>query len=298
MKSLGYSIKQGLLQIGRNKAMSFASVVSITAMLIILGVFFTVSVNLNMFTETVKGDYSLIEVFMKDGAGSKTIKADMKAIEKMDGVQKVDFRSKKEALKIMKERWGESAYLLENLGSNPLPNSILVTLGDLDKGKTIVENVSGMKGVEDVSFFQETVDKITKFAGFIKTGSLIIMAFLVLVSMLVVSNTIKLTVFARKSEIFIMKYVGATNWFVRGPFLAEGIIIGMISAVLASGLTALIYEKVIDLVGADLFTMLSTSLMPTGVMMSNLIIIFLSIGVSIGALGSIVSLRRFLDKRG
>ena len=121
------------------------------------------------------------------------------------------------------------------------------------------------------------------------------MAFLIIVSLVVVSNTIKLTVFARSREINIMKYVGATNWFIRGPFLAEGIIIGIISAGIAAGISNLIYSKIVDVIGAEVSNILSTPLAPVGFLSWNLLVIFIALGASIGACGSIISMRRFLD---
>ena len=121
------------------------------------------------------------------------------------------------------------------------------------------------------------------------------MAFLVVVSVIVVSNTVKLTVFARAKEIHIMKYVGATNWFIRGPFLAEGVIIGMLAALISSGLIALVYSKLVEAVGAQVLAIVGCPLISVGYMTTNMIIIFLALGVSIGAWGSIISMRRFLD---
>ena len=126
-------------------------------------------------------------------------------------------------------------------------------------------------------------------------GLLVIMAFLVIVSVVVVSNTVKLTVFARQREIEIMKYVGATNWFIRGPFLTEGIIIGLIAAGVSAGITALIYSRAIAALSLDLSLILGNPMVPVGFMTFNLIWIFIALGVSIGACGSIISMRRFLD---
>lgn len=121
------------------------------------------------------------------------------------------------------------------------------------------------------------------------------MAFLIIVSVVVVSNTIKLTVFNRSSEITIMKYVGATNWFIRGPFLVEGIIIGILSAGISLGVCTLVYSKIVDLIGKDLFAIMSTPMVPMEFMVVNMAWIFGALGVSIGACGSIISMRKFLD---
>ncbi|MCI9476053.1 permease-like cell division protein FtsX [Anaerovoracaceae bacterium 41-7] len=295
MSQILYNIKQAFVQIGRNKAMSLASVFAITAMMLILGLFFVITVNINLFTEMVKSDYDQVEIFLLDETTTEEAQDIMDKIEGRKGVEKVEYRTKEDALNIMKSRWGESSYLLDSLGNNPLPNSVLITVDTLESAGAVTDYAASLDGVEDVKYYQETVEKLTKVTGFLQIAALIIMAFLVVVSIVVVSNTIKLTVFARSREISIMKYVGATNWFIRGPFLAEGIIIGILASMVSAGITFGIYSKIVDLIGTQVMTILSSPLVPAGYLAVNLICIFLAMGISIGAWGSIISMRRFLD---
>ena len=295
MSSLFYNIKQGFVQIFRNRGMSLASIFAILAMLLILGLFFVLTVNVNLFTEVVKQDYDQIEVYLLDDTTKVQAEELMAQIDEQKGVTKVEYRTKKEALEILKERWGESGYLLDSLGKNPLPASILITVDSLDNAGDVARFAGALDGIDDVQYYQETVDKLTKITDFLQIGALVIMGFLVIVSVVVVSNTVKLTVFARAREIRIMKYVGATNWFIRGPFLAEGIIIGVLAALCATGLTALIYSKLIGALGTQIIAIVSSPLISVEYMTKNLIIIFLALGASIGAWGSIISMRRFLD---
>ncbi|MCI5533387.1 MAG: permease-like cell division protein FtsX [Firmicutes bacterium] len=295
LNSLVYNIKQGFLQIFRNRGMSLASIFSILAMLLILGMFFVITVNINLFTEVVKQDYDQIEVFLLDDTDKAQAEQLMTQIRTHEGVTDVQYRSKAEALEILKERWGESGYLLDSLGKNPLPASILISVESLDNAGEVAAYAGTLDGIEDVQYYQETVEKLTKITNFLQIGALIIMAFLVVVSVVVVSNTVKLTVFARAKEIRIMKYVGATNWFIRGPFLAEGIIIGMLAALISTGLIALIYKELIAAIGAQVLAIVSMPLISTQYMTGNMLIIFLALGMSIGACGSIVSMRKFLD---
>ncbi len=295
MSRIQYNIKQALLQIGRNKGMSLASVFAITAMMLILGLFFVITVNVNLFTEMVKSDYDQVEIFLQDSTSTESAQSMMNEIEGYDGVEKVEYRTKEDALNIMKKRWGESSYLLDSLGENPLPNSILITVSSLENAGKVTDQVSDMEGVEDVTYYRETVEKLTKVTNFLQIAALVIMTFLVVVSVVVVANTIKLTVFARAREISIMKYVGATNWFIRGPFLVEGIIIGIVASLVSSGITYLLYSKIVGTFSTQVLTILSTPLVPAGYLAGNLICIFLAMGVSIGACGSIISMRRFLD---
>ena len=295
MSRFGYTIKQAFRQIFRNRAMTLASVFAITAMLLILGIFFLLIINVNTAAESVKKDYNTIEVFMLEETDEIRTQQIINDVTTWPNVAAAVYRSKDEAMKILKDRWGDSAYLLDTLESNPLPNSIVITVADLESADKVAVKAKNIQGIEDVKYYKDTVDKLLKVTNGMKIAAMIIMAFLVVVSIVVVSNTIKLTVFARSEEITIMKYVGATNWFIRGPFLAEGIIIGIVSALVSVGMIALVYTRVIDTVGPGLVRILSVPLVPADFMIINLIYIFLSLGISIGAWGSIISMRRFLD---
>lgn len=296
MNSLIYNVKQVVQQIGRNKGMSFASVLAITAMMLILGLFFVISVNINLFSEMIQKDYDYVEVYLKDDIDAKQADKIKSKLENISGVKNVEYRSKKEALKIMKQRWGESGYLLDSLGDNPLPDSLVINSEDNETANNINNMAKEIDGVEDVKYYKETVDKLTKASNFLQYSAIVIMIFLIVVSVIVVSNTIKLTVLNRSKEISIMKYVGATNWFVRGPFLIEGIFLGIISSMIAAALTWFIYIQIEKLIGDDIMIILSSPLVPADYLAINLLVIFLAIGVSVGASGSIVSMRKFLDK--
>lgn len=295
LNSLNYNLKQALQQIFRNKGMSVASIFAITAMMLILGLFFVLTVNVNLFTEMVKADYDQIEVFLEDSTDESEAQAIMDQVGTREHVTDVQYRSKEDALNIMKKRWGENSYLLDTLGENPLPNSLLITVDNLESADQVTGYLDEFQGIEDVKYYKETVEKLTMVTDFLQIACLIIMAFLVIVSVVVVSNTIKLTVMARAKEISIMKYIGATNWFIRGPFFAEGVILGIFSSMVSAGITFAVYSKVVSAIGMQVMTILSSPLVPAGYLAGNLICIFLAMGVSIGACGSIISMRRFLD---
>ncbi len=293
--SVIYSVRQAFLQVSRNRAMSLASIFSISAMLLILGLFFIIVVNISMATEAAKKDYETVQIYLVDEVTFEEARVMVDNFEAMDGVSKVWYLDKEEALKQWKAKWGESGYLLDSLAENPLPNSIMLTVSRLEAADRVVAETADVQGVEDIKYYKETVEKLLKVTNFIQVCALIIMIFLIVVAVVVVSNTVKLTVFARAREIAMMKYVGATNWFIRGPFLVEGMLIGMISALISVGIIALTYSKISDLIGQDVFLILSTPMVPVGFMTINLVSIFLAVGISIGACGSIISMRRFLD---
>lgn len=296
LNSMGYAIKQGFKQIFRNRTMSAASMFSITAMLLILGLFFILVVNVNMVAETAKKQFDTIQVYLLDETTYEEAQVMLNNLRNTEGVSEANYLTNEQAMDKWKEKWGENAYLLDGLkGGNPLPNSLLIKVDRIEAADAVVAMVKTFDGIEDVKYYKSAVDQIMSVTQFIQLGALIIIIFLVFVSVVVVSNTVKLTVLAREREISIMKYVGATNWFIRGPFLVEGILIGVISAAIAVGVTSLLYYKITDLVGQEIFVMMSTAMVPEQFLIFNLVWVFLALGVSIGACGSIISMRRFLD---
>ncbi|MBP5750198.1 MAG: permease-like cell division protein FtsX [Firmicutes bacterium] len=294
-KGLGYSLKQALTQIFRNKGMAVASLFAITAMLLILGLFFFLTVNVNFITEEIKEQFDTIEVFLQDDQTEAQADVIRTSLSKLPGVESVEYIDKARAMEEFKVRWGDNAYLLDGLSTNPLPNSLRVTLTDLNEGDVVAEVSRNMTGVEDVRYYQTEVNKILKVSEGIQKGALVIIAFLIIVSIVVVANTVKLTVMARQEEIRIMKYVGATNWFIRGPLLLEGMFIGLIASLIALGCTWAIYARLMAAFGQQAMILLSSSLVETNFMMINLAWIYIALGISIGAFGSILSMRRFLQ---
>ncbi|NCB41296.1 MAG: ABC transporter permease [Clostridia bacterium] len=295
IRGFKYTISQAFVQVFRNKGMSAASIFSIAAMLLILGLFFFLTVNINLATENAKQQFNTIEVYLLEETSREEADIITQSLLSMDEISGVTYVSKDEAMEKFKERWGDKAYLLEGLTQNPLPNSLRVELASLEEGELIYEACKNLIGVEDVRYYKEEVGKILSLTDFIQKGALIIIAFLIIVSVVVVSNTVKLTVMARQKEIMIMKYVGATNWFIRGPLLAEGMIIGCISAILSIALIWVIYSRLVDLFSTQALLLFSTSFVGVSFMMKNLIWIFMALGMSIGAFGSILSMRRFLN---
>ena len=296
MSRLFYNLKQSFVQMGRNKGMYFTTIMAITAMMLILGLFVVSLVNVNMFARSIEKDYNVLQVYMKEGAKKTDTDDVAKQLEAMDGVEKVEFVTKDAALGTLKEEWGENAYLLDNLPENPLPDSFNVYVKNKDAANKVATDAKAIKQVDDVVYYQETIEKLAKASHFVEMGSLIAMAFLIIVSVVIVANTIKLTVFNREKEIGIMKYLGATDSFVRAPFIWCGIIVGIISALLATGATYVIYDRVVDIIGTDVMRILSVDIVSPKKLMRELLTMFMGLGVGIGAIGSMISIRRFLDK--
>ena len=295
IKRFFYTLKQAFLQVFRNRTMSIASIFAITAMLLILSIFFILVINVNTAAQMIQNDYDSIEIFLEDDMTKQDAQTIVDDISVREGVYEAYYKSRETAMDEFKDRWGKNAYLLDSLKENPLPNSIVIMISDLEKATSLAETAATYDGVEDVKFYKDTVDKLLDATRFIQLAAIVIMVFLIIVSVVVVSNTIKLTVFNRSNEISIMKYIGATNWFIRGPFLAEGIIIGIISAGISVGVSAAMYRKIVEVIGDQVFSVLSMPMVPVNFLVYNFTWIFLALGISIGACGSIISMRKFLD---
>ena len=171
---------------------------------------------------------------LENDLDSKEIDDIENSIKEIDGVLSVIFLSREQGLEIMKENFEEDSYLLEGLEEdNPLQNSYIIQLTDIQYADSVVEELKLVNGIEDIKYYKDIIDKLMVFANYIRIGGIIVIGILVLVSVFIISNTIKLTVTSRKREINIMKYVGATNGYIRGPFIIEGILFGLLGAVLS-----------------------------------------------------------------
>lgn len=293
-RTMSYMIKQGFKGLWRNRIMGTVSVASIACVLMILGIVFMIVLNINSLAETAKGQFDSIQIYLKKDLTESQIENVGTVIKEIDGIDYVEFLSKEEALQSMKKKWGENGYLLEGLEKNPLPNSYIIKLKDISYADYVVSRIQGLQGLDEVKYYKDIVEKLLKITNFIRVAGIIIIGILILISMFVVGNTIKLTVIARSKEINIMKYVGATNWFIRWPFLIEGVLLGLIGSLIALGIVGFSYKRIVDFITQKLYVMISAYMIPAPVFIENTSIIFIVLGMGIGALGSIFSMRKFL----
>lgn len=280
----------------RNRGMGLASVSSISAVLMILGVVIILILSINSLVVETQGKFDEIEVFLEDDITEDELAVIEKTIKDNDGIKSMSFKSREEALDILREEWAEEAYLLDGLESeNPLPNSYVIQLDDIKYADNIVDSTKSIDGIEKVQYHKEIIDKLMLFANYIRLGGIIIIGALVSVSIFIISNTIKLTVTSRSREISIMKYVGATNGYIKGPFVIEGVLFGLLGALISIAAVYYGYEYFFDAVNERLFNMFSIILVQPVAIFKDITIIFLSIGAGIGALGSLISMKRFLN---
>ena len=288
-------IKQGFQGAWRNRGMGVASIGSITAVLIILGIVLIMVLSINNLVVETKSKFDEIQVFLDDDISEENAKAIEKEALGNPGVLAVEYKSKEEALRDMKKGWEENAYLLEGLETNPLPNSYIVKLKDIEYANQVVEKIRGLDGGEDVNYYQELIEKMLIIANYVRGGGLIVILILIFISIFIISNTIKITVAARKREINIMKYVGATNGYIRGPFVIEGVIFGLIGAILSIIIVNRGYTYFFHSLSTELYVLFTVYLVPPKALIKDISIIFVAIGMGIGALGSMLSLKRFLN---
>lgn len=275
--------------------MSLASMSSVAATLLILGIIFILIVNINSLAQGAKDQFDTIQVYLVDGQEPAQIESLSKDILELEGVNGVVYETKEDAMKKMQEQWQENGYLLEGLESNPLPDSFIITLNDIGFANYVVRNIKKMDGVEEIKYYQEIIERMMNIAAMIRTVGLGVMFALVALSTFIINNTVKLAVNARRREIHIMKYVGATNWFVRWPFLVEGTILGLLGAFAAALVVFGLYQYLHEILSSQFYVLIAAYIISVEVVMRDIIILFVVIGSGIGILGSILSMKKYLN---
>lgn len=291
--SIVYNLSEGFKNVWRNKTMALASIASVAASLFVLGILLSIVLNINHFVLMAQQKFDDVQVFIVDDADAEDITALKSEIETIDHVRKVDFESKEMALDKLKVRWGEDAYLLEGL-ENRLQNSLIIELDHLKYSDSVVEQIKEDERIDSINYYKDMIDRLLVISKVITMAGFAVIVLLFVIALFVIANTIKIVLYARKREISIMKYVGATNWFIRWPSIIEGVLLGFIGSAVSLGCVFLLYHFVYMKLGSKSYTIIGNSMLPIDVMFSNMAIIFLSSGSGIGFLGSLVSLRRHL----
>lgn len=297
-KRISYIFRQAFKSMWRNRMMGAASVGSVTAVLVILGFVLVLVLNVNNMALVAKESFDQIAVYILEGVEDEQIKEMGKAFQNIDGVIGVAYQTKDYALEKVKKDWGEDAYILEGFRSNPLPNTYIVQLSDVSMADGVKAKLETFDGVEKVKYYQDAVNSLIKISDFVKKLGGVLIIILLLISIFIISNTIKITVLNRQREIELMQYIGATNGYVRGPFIVEGIMLGLIGSLVAILLLMLGYNYAAEYFAGRYIALLSGIsgyMVSVKMIINDLIIIFLTIGIGIGILGSLVSLKKFLS---
>lgn len=289
--SVEYFLREAFRSLWRNAFMTIASVATMALSLIMLGMFILIGLNLNHMANQVESTVE-ISVYLKDDISEEEFQSLEEQLKGLQGVQELTYMNKDQALERFKERLGDRKDLLDALGGeNPLPASFQIRVETPEQVEPIVLATTEMVGVDDTQFGQEIIEQIFSVARWMRIISLVLVFFLGLAALFIIANTIRVAVFARRREISIMKYVGATDGFIRLPFFLEGIILGLMGAVVATIVIDLIYSLFSD--------QLATTLTFLPILPKYPLLLWTSIGMvilgpAIGALGSMISIKRFL----
>ena len=293
---LGYLIGEGFSNVFKNKKSTGASLMIMCATMIIFGVFLILGENINHFVKEVESAQG-IQVFATEDATDDQVKELGEQIRKINGVNKTEYKSKEAALDQMKEKFSDNEDLLNGYegDNNIFTASYVVTLTDLNLSQQVQDEISKLEHVKKITISNETVSTLIDLANGVKIVTGVILILLVVISIFIIANTIKLTVHARRKEISIMKYVGATNGFIRWPFIVEGMIIGIISSAISILLVAVAYNFIAEqMVNSQFMKTVGVSLVGFSEMFNSIIFVYMLLGIGIGALGSIISMRKYL----
>ena len=293
IKGFRYAFTEAFKNIFSNGWMTVASVFTVMASLLVLGVFLVLTLNLNLIVGDLQGSYEIIAVVDEKTAEDGLI-AIGKDIEKIENVNDAALDRKEDRLENLKEDFGENASLLDRYkDDNPLRDWYKVTLQDLTRSAETIEKIEQVDGIVKVIQNEESINKLVSIANYIKQFSLWIIIALAIVSIFIISNTIKLTVYTRRKEINIMKFVGATDWFIRWPFIIEGIVIGIVGSCLAVAIILLCYHFLVGVVQS--INVMFLSFLPFMDILPIVLISSFGLGAILGGVGSLISVRKHLN---
>lgn len=299
LSSLGYVIKQGFKNIWHNLMFSLASIATMVACIFLFGLFVAVLMNLDSVVKNVEQEVG-VTVLFEDGISQEQIDVIGEQIKTYDGVVSVEFTSADTAWEeFQKEYFADNPDMADTFkNDNPLINSssYTVQIDEIEKQNDLVTYIESLEGVSKVNQSAAAVNTLSSFNKLVGYASMVIICILLVVSVFLISNTVTVGINVRKNEIAIMKWIGATDLFVRAPFIVEGMILGFVGAIIPLGVFYLIYERVISfiLTRFSILSSLSDATVSVNQLFQLLLPAGLIMGVGIGLLGSIITVRKHL----
>lgn len=293
--SFGYLVKEGSKNVWTNRLMSFATIGILTACMLLIGASVLLSVNMNSFVGHVESQNEFT-VFMMDGVTNDEIASFDEGLEKIDNIADIRFLTAEEVLEQQQEKLGDKFDALKP-GDNPLPATYYIKVNDLEKLRSTVEKIEQMEYVDSVSAPTDVAVTLVSVRRIVIVMGLSIIVLLVAVSLMIIANTIKITVFNRRREISIMKYVGATDTFIKFPFMVEGLLLGLISAIVAYFILWGGYQYLVEWIALNpsaWIQSLSSSIVPFDDIGTTLLGGFAIGGTGLGVIGSMVFVRNYL----
>lgn len=293
---LSYLIGEGFRNFFKNKKSTGASLMIMCATMMIFGLFFLIGENVNYMVKEIEAEQGM-QVFMVKDATEEQIQKLGEQIKELDYVAKTEFVSKEQAYNIVKEKYGDYGRFLEGytIEKNPFKVSYVVTLTDLSKSEEVRAQIEKLDNVNNIEMRDKTINALVGIANGIRWISAGILVLLIVISIFIIANTIKLTVHARRKEISIMKYVGATNGFIRWPFIVEGILIGIVSAMISILILGVSYNFIVGkIMESSVTSMINITLLQFSDIFGLVVAVYLGLGIGIGCIGSVISMRKYL----
>lgn len=296
LHSIGYLLREGIKSLWKNRTMSIASVAVLVSCLLLTGVAGLLSMNLSVTMKSVEGNNS-ITVYLKDNVPSLTSVQIGEEIRKLDNVAECNFVSKDDALKNMMDKLGDDGTLLNGLQGedNFLPDAYTISMVELSKYDETVSQILSIEGVDKLTDYGDIATKLSNLDQLVRYCSIGIVVILSIVSLFIISNTVKVTMFSRRMEINIMKSVGATNGFVRIPFIVEGLIIGIISGLVSATVLYFAYDKAVQVVYGIVPFLTAVDIDPYVVWGFGL---YALVGALFGIMGGVISISKYLKREG
>lgn len=292
INTIKYFFIDALNSLKRNTTLTLASVITVSLTLFMFGIFLLTMLNANQILKSVESKLE-VSVFLKDDIKAQDKQSIEKALKGVNGLSNITYVNKEQALERWKKQLGEeNKDLVEGLqDKNPLPESYIVRVQSADTIKNVVESTKNQSGIVKVVANEDLVNQISKLTKGVKWVGFAALIIMIPISLLLIGNTIKLAVYARKKEVNIMKFVGATDWFIRWPFIIEGVIIGLIGSIVSSAVLHYSYKLAYQKLSSVIMML---NLITPRYFLMNIIWIFILSGILIGGLGSILSIRKFL----
>lgn len=292
---ISYFISEGFRNVFKNKKSTFSCLGVMCATMFMFGIFFAIGQNINNMVAEVEGSQA-IRVFALQEASQEEIEKLGQEIKEINGVNKTEFKTAEDAYNDVKESLKDRPGVLEALEISAFSASYIVTLTDLDLNTSVQESIYKLDNVKRITSNNQTIENLSKIAKWIRIVTATLLGILIIISVFIIANTIKLTVHARRKEISIMKYVGATNGFIRTPFIIEGVLIGILSCILSVALIGGIYNLIVGkLLVSDTVQNLGVSILTFNKLFGQIVIVYLVLGIGIGILGSSISMKKYLE---
>ncbi len=294
--SLKYLTHEGFRNVWVNRLMSLASVTVLMACLIIMGAGIMIYFNINNVVDKVQSQNVVMVYVAYDASEDETTQIGT-SLKGISNVESCEFVPKEVAFQEQIQSMGGDAALFEGFDEIPLPDAYKVTVKDLSQFENTVSQIKQINKVDSVRENSDLASKLLSLRHAVSIVSVGLVIMLFLVALFIISNTIRITMFSRKLEISIMKAVGATNWFIRWPFMIEGMILGTISGIVSLGVLWGLYA-VAEKVFAQTLSLIGFSLVPFSEYWWQILLVFVAIGLFTGGFGSLVSMAKYLKEQG